>query len=186
MKASNGCDRQLVSPLQGCRAVLLGFPVSLAILSQLPAVPSPYIKMLFPSQLSVLLVFVSAVAANTGGAGFYTPGMGACGIQNSSNDMIAAVSVEFYNANSVCNKMLTAHYQGKPVTVMVTDKCGSCGMFDLDLSPAAFNQLGDPLVGRLSGVEWSLDGGGNGARSTPDQSYVEHRMVRRKRREIQS
>jgi expansin (peptidoglycan-binding protein) len=45
---------------------------------------------------------------------------------------------------------------GKTVTVTVQDKCVACAEFDLDMSPAAFNTLGDPLVGRLHGVTWDL------------------------------
>jgi len=66
------------------------------------------------------------------------------------------------------------------VTVMVTDKCPGCkGKFDLDLSPAAFNKLGDPSVGRLTGVEWSFDG------ENKKRTILEtHRMIRRKRGEV--
>ncbi|KAF8463747.1 hypothetical protein JB92DRAFT_2838864 [Gautieria morchelliformis] len=45
---------------------------------------------------------------------------------------------------------------GKTVTVTVEDKCAGCAQFDLDMSPAAFDQLADPSVGRLHGVTWHL------------------------------
>jgi len=41
------------------------------------------------------------------------------------------------------------------VAVTVVDKCGGCSNInDLDLSPAAFNQLADPALGRINPVEW--------------------------------
>ncbi|KAF8060793.1 RlpA-like double-psi beta-barrel-protein domain-containing protein-containing protein, partial [Lyophyllum atratum] len=117
-------------------------------------------------------------------------GMGSCGIRNSGGDLIAAVSAELYdtfpgatpnpNSNPVCKKTLTAHYQGRSVTVMVTDRCPGCkGKFDLDLSPAAFNMLADPSAGRLTGVEWSFDG-----EYRKRSIHETHRMVRRKRGEV--
>ena len=45
---------------------------------------------------------------------------------------------------------------GKTVTVAVEDKCTSCAMFDLDMSPAAFDKLADPSVKRIDGVTWKL------------------------------
>jgi len=130
--------------------------------------------------------------------------MGACGIQSSANDLIAAVSAEFYdtfpgatpnpNLNPVCKKILTLHHKSKSVTVMVTDKCPGCkGKFDLDLSPAAFNKLSDPSVGRLLGVKWSMHGKNQrradietlkDARAAADGITPGHRMVRRVQVEV--
>ena len=45
---------------------------------------------------------------------------------------------------------------GKSVTVTVEDKCEGCAQFDLDMSPAAFNTLADPSVGRIHDVTWHL------------------------------
>ncbi|GLB36782.1 putative lytic transglycolase [Lyophyllum shimeji] len=117
---------------------------------------------------AVLLPLISAVAAYTGDLTFFTPGLGACGLTNSDADMIAAVSVEFYNTfpgatanpnlNPICGKMATVNYGGKTIRVAITDKCYACALYDLDLSPTAFNMLADPSIGRLHGAEWTLDG----------------------------
>lgn len=44
--------------------------------------------------------------------------------------------------------------QGKTVTVTITDRCTGCALTSLDFSPAAFDELADPSVGRLYGIEW--------------------------------
>ena len=42
------------------------------------------------------------------------------------------------------------------VTVQVVDRCVGCKYFDLDLSPAAFEELADLSVGRLKNVFWEF------------------------------
>ena len=50
---------------------------------------------------------------------------------------------------------LTNTKNGKTVSVTVADACPTCGnQNDLDLSPAAFNQLASPDVGLLHNVQW--------------------------------
>ncbi|KAA1468194.1 hypothetical protein DENSPDRAFT_833424 [Dentipellis sp. KUC8613] len=101
----------------------------------------------------------------TGQGTYYATGLGSCGIVNNDSDYIVAVSHLLYdsypgaganpNANPVCNKRIQAHYQGKSVTVTVTDRCEACKMTDLDFSPAAFSQLASESIGRLNGVTWN-------------------------------
>ncbi|KAJ4485251.1 barwin-like endoglucanase [Lentinula aciculospora] len=103
--------------------------------------------------------------ANSGDGTFYAPGMGACGITNSATDLIAAMAYATFdsypgatanpNTNPICNKKVIANYQGKSVTVTITDRCAGCaGEFDLDFSPAAFDRLADESVGRIHGMTW--------------------------------
>jgi len=79
--------------------------------------------------------------------------------------MIVAVSHLLYDAypgyrlgnpnnNPVCGRNITATYQGKSVTVEVTDRCEGCELTDLDFSPGAFDKIADPAIGRLDGVTW--------------------------------
>ncbi|KAH9950476.1 RlpA-like double-psi beta-barrel-protein domain-containing protein-containing protein [Amylocystis lapponica] len=102
---------------------------------------------------------------NTGDGTFYATGLGACGITNTDTDYICAVSHLLFdtypgydgvnpNTNPVCGKQLTATYQGKSVTVTVTDRCEACLIDSIDFSPSAFDQLADPSVGRLTGMTW--------------------------------
>lgn len=109
------------------------------------------------------------VGKQTGEATYYGTGLGACGITNSDDDMIVAVSHKLFdtypgynydngagnpNNNPVCNKQITASYKGKSVTVIVTDRCTGCDTTDLDFAPAAFSKLADQSLGRLTGMTW--------------------------------
>ncbi|KAF8481499.1 hypothetical protein JB92DRAFT_2765003, partial [Gautieria morchelliformis] len=61
------------------------------------------------------------------------------------------------NGNPICGRQIQATAPGgKTITVTVEDKCAGCAQFDLGMSPAAFDQLADPRVGRLHGVTWHL------------------------------
>jgi len=97
---------------------------------------------------------------------YYGTGLGACGITNSDTDYIAAVSHLLFdtypgykvgnpNNNPLCGRKVTATYQGKSVTVAITDRCVGCRITDLDFSPTAFKQIADQALGRLYGVKWT-------------------------------
>ncbi|KAI0704953.1 RlpA-like double-psi beta-barrel-protein domain-containing protein-containing protein [Cytidiella melzeri] len=99
---------------------------------------------------------------------FYSTGLGACGITNVDTDFIAAASFLLFdgfngytganpNNNPICGKKVLAHYQGKQVTVTITDRCAGCfGKYNLDFSPSAFSQLADQTVGRIFGMTWNF------------------------------
>ncbi|KAK7691778.1 hypothetical protein QCA50_005181 [Cerrena zonata] len=124
----------------------------------------------FSSALLVLLAsWVSvgfAISSGTGAATFFNPGPGACGHTNNGQDFIVAVSAQVFdtfpgaganpNKNPVCNKKLTATFQGKSVSVTVVDRCPGCAVGDIDLSPAAFQKLASLDKGRLQGVRWTI------------------------------
>jgi hypothetical protein len=96
----------------------------------------------------------------SGQATFYAPGLGACGITNTASDMIAALNApqfgSYTNSNDDpnCGKQAQVFYNGKSVTVTITDRCPACAYGSLDLSPAAFNQLADPALGRID-ITWN-------------------------------
>ncbi|KAH9930556.1 RlpA-like double-psi beta-barrel-protein domain-containing protein-containing protein [Amylocystis lapponica] len=121
---------------------------------------------------TAFVALASAVAlgraqTNTGEATYYYPGLGACGITNTQDQYVVAVSVDFYNDypgatsnpndNPICQHSLTANYNGNSVTVAIVDQCEACAYYDIDLSPAAFQGLADLSVGRLDGVTWSVN-----------------------------
>ncbi|KAB5594258.1 Rare lipoprotein A-like double-psi beta-barrel protein [Ceratobasidium theobromae] len=102
----------------------------------------------------------------TGEGTFYATGLGACGITNVDTDFICAVSQSLFdgfegytgsdpNSNPICNRKLKATYEGKTVTVTVTDRCVGCALHDIDFSPSAFDQLADQSIGRLKGLTWT-------------------------------
>lgn len=105
------------------------------------------------------------VGTQTGQGTYYATGLGACGITNHDTDYIAAVSHLLFdafpgyddvnpNANPICNRKVQISYQGKSVSVSITDRCEACALTDLDLSVSAFKQIADPSVGRLSDIQW--------------------------------
>ncbi|KAK2461855.1 hypothetical protein APHAL10511_006318 [Amanita phalloides] len=105
------------------------------------------------------------VGMQTGQGTYYAPGLGACGIVNSNTDHIAAVSHLLFdafpgynginpNTNPVCGMKVKVFYQGRAVTVTITDRCVGCDITSLDMSPGAFDNLADEAVGRLFNIHW--------------------------------
>ncbi|TFY66344.1 hypothetical protein EVG20_g4747 [Dentipellis fragilis] len=118
---------------------------------------------------SLAVASVSAVPvrrSNSGQGTFFEVGVGACGITNVDTDLVVAVSQQLFdtfpgaganpNANPICNKPITAHFQGKSVSVKVTDRCAACALNDLDFSPSAFSKLADQSAGRIA-ITWDFD-----------------------------
>lgn len=107
---------------------------------------------------------------NMGGDGtFYTPGLGACGFTNNESELVAAVPFGLWDAvpgytggnpnnNPICGKFIKVSYQGKSVRCKVVDECMGCNIkTSVDMSPAAFNQIADPSVGRIHNIQWTWD-----------------------------
>ncbi len=98
----------------------------------------------------------------SGDGTYYNPGLGSCGFDNDDNDYIVAISHGLFdseatpnpNDNPFCGKKIKATHDGKSVTVKVVDRCTGCDYYDLDFSPAAFDQLADEAEGRIT-IEWS-------------------------------
>ncbi|EIW74044.1 plant expansin [Coniophora puteana RWD-64-598 SS2] len=116
-----------------------------------------------PSPTSTLPPFL--VGTQTGDGTFYTPGLGACGITNTEQDMIVAVSETLFdtfpgytgtnpNNNPVCNQKISATYGSITINVTVTDRCTACALTDLDFTPAGFQQFAPETAGRIHGVQW--------------------------------
>ncbi|KAF9467024.1 RlpA-like double-psi beta-barrel-protein domain-containing protein-containing protein [Collybia nuda] len=151
--------------------------------------------MLFFASALLALSSLVSVRALTGEVTFYTPGLGACGISNTENDFVAAISHFTFdtfpgatpnpNLNPICGRNLRATYQGKSVVVKVVDKCPGCGgANDVDMSPIAFRVLAPEAVGRLFGVEWDWTDSAPGPARKREESARSnvinntHRMVR--------
>ncbi|KAI0768765.1 RlpA-like double-psi beta-barrel-protein domain-containing protein-containing protein [Trametes elegans] len=90
-----------------------------------------------------------------GDATFYSPdgAFGACGGQSSSNDLVVALNPSAYNGGRNCGRRLGISFQGKYVEATAVDLCPGCARYGLDLSPAAFNSLASPDLGRIQ-VDW--------------------------------
>ncbi|CDH59901.1 riboflavin aldehyde-forming enzyme [Lichtheimia corymbifera JMRC:FSU:9682] len=122
-------------------------------------------------QLCFLVVFLlGALAAPierrkssqfSGDLTYYTPGLGSCGETNTAKDLIAALNApqmangDNPNKNPNCGKRARVKTKKGSVTVKIVDTCPPCKSGDLDLSPAAFQRLGDFDDGRIEGTwEW--------------------------------
>ncbi|KAH0610969.1 uncharacterized protein H6S33_011396 [Morchella sextelata] len=58
------------------------------------------------------------------------------------------------NNNPYCGHLHKRQAGGGGVTVTIVDRCPVCAQYDLDLSPAAFDVIGDQSAGRIA-IEWS-------------------------------
>ncbi|KAI4219523.1 MAG: hypothetical protein LQ349_008327 [Xanthoria aureola] len=129
-------------------------------------------KTLLSSAFLSFLATTTSQAATvfTGDATFYSPsvGFGSCGVQNSDSDLVAALAqstMRLYNPSNPNNNPLCGHKvkvwetsnPSNTVIVAIMDTCPGCtrSNFDLDLSPAAFNKLDNPDVGRIK-ISWEF------------------------------
>ncbi|CAG8526087.1 11848_t:CDS:2 [Ambispora leptoticha] len=101
--------------------------------------------------------------SHSGDGTFYNPGLGACGQTDDDQSMIVALNAPDFdpstpngnpNKNSLCGRQIRICYNGKTVVATIEDRCPECASGAIDMSPAVFNQLADPSVGRLHGVQW--------------------------------
>ncbi|OTB08312.1 hypothetical protein M426DRAFT_29499, partial [Hypoxylon sp. CI-4A] len=109
--------------------------------------------------LAALALAATQALAYSGDMTYYTPGLGACGKQNSASDHIVALAPAQYghdanpNKAKVCGRKISIHYGGKTATATVVDKCPGCASGSIDVSPAVFKQLAPLDKGRVK-VTW--------------------------------
>jgi expansin (peptidoglycan-binding protein) len=100
---------------------------------------------------------------------YYNPGvgLGSCGFHSADSSFTVAVSATLLskydvdsnpNHNKLCGKRIRVFRGGKSVDVTIMDKCpgGECTEYSLDLSPAAFDQIGSRDDGRYHDMSWSF------------------------------
>ncbi|KAH7020914.1 expansin-like protein [Microdochium trichocladiopsis] len=109
----------------------------------------------FTQTVLAAATLASAATAYSGQATWYEPGLGACGRTNNRNDLIAAIAPSFFthpnpNLDSICGRKAKVTRGSKTVVVTIVDKCMSCPQGNIDLSPAAFQQIGNLDEGRVS------------------------------------
>ncbi|TDL15730.1 hypothetical protein BD410DRAFT_832470 [Rickenella mellea] len=83
---------------------------------------------------------------------FNPSGVGACGVSENGGEHIAAVSPAFRN---LCGALLAVTGNGKCTVAVITDVCPGCGEFNLDLSPAAFQDLAPLSTGKVE-IVWTI------------------------------
>ncbi|OAV89517.1 hypothetical protein PTTG_04128 [Puccinia triticina 1-1 BBBD Race 1] len=93
----------------------------------------------------------------SGHATYFAPGTGACGDTNSQSDFIVAMNQAQYEGGSPCHKTVSIKNEatGKTVQAKVTDECPGCGFGSLDLSPSAFQAIGNMEQGVLP-ISWQF------------------------------
>ncbi|KAI8318774.1 barwin-like endoglucanase, partial [Martensiomyces pterosporus] len=104
----------------------------------------------------------SAFTGSFAGDGtYYTPGLGSCGLTNTDSDLIAAINAPQYGTNAnpnnapICGQCALVKGPKGQVKVKITDRCPVCKHGDLDLSPSAFEKVGDFDAGRIQ-ISWSF------------------------------
>ncbi|KAG1447782.1 hypothetical protein G6F56_009150 [Rhizopus delemar] len=96
----------------------------------------------------------------SGDGTFYAPGLGSCGWDNSSTDMIAAMNHGQMangansNNNAKCGKYINIKGPSGSVKVKIVDTCPGCATGDVDMSPAAFSKIAKLEQGRVP-ITWS-------------------------------
>ncbi|KAI9593431.1 RlpA-like double-psi beta-barrel-protein domain-containing protein-containing protein, partial [Syncephalis fuscata] len=95
-----------------------------------------------------------------GKATFYNPGIGtgACGKTHGDNEHVVAIPRSFFtsanpNLDPMCNACARVKGPKGSIIVKVVDICPTCPGNTIDLSPAAFSQIGIQDEGRIS-VSW--------------------------------
>jgi hypothetical protein len=92
------------------------------------------------------------VGAGAGDATYFTPGLGACGLYNSSSDPIVALSAPDFdpstpdgnpNNNPLCDKKILITQNGRSTSARIVDRCASCKAGDILETQAVEDALGN-------------------------------------------
>ncbi|KAL7269600.1 hypothetical protein RUND412_007725 [Rhizina undulata] len=107
----------------------------------------------------------------TGDGTYYNPALGACGINSTDTDFVGAVSWIVFdkaqvggnpNNNPLCGrKVRVSRFRSElstpvnaSVEVTIVDRCTGCNATAIDLSPVAFDQIAEQVLGRVL-VSWA-------------------------------
>jgi len=93
-----------------------------------------------------------------GRATYFSPGLGACGVQNGDNDHIVALPISDFANGAHCGKKIriTCNKTGTSHTAIVRDQCESCNEGDLDMSPSLFLALVGDLGLGVFQMSWGF------------------------------
>ncbi|KAH9833602.1 uncharacterized protein C8Q71DRAFT_774126 [Rhodofomes roseus] len=112
------------------------------------------------------LASAQALNSTNGTLFWFTPGLGACGFTNTSDQVVASVSADVFNNfpgatpnpndNPICDHNLTVSYNGTNVTAPIVDYAPDASESYVGFSPAAFEEFESTDAGIISGVEWEI------------------------------
>lgn len=133
--------------------------------------------------------------SHSGDATYYTfaDGTGACGFATST-DYVAALNMPDWMGSGMCGTCAAIDGPMGSVTVRIVDLCPECASGDLDLSPAAFDQIAERSAGRVAmswrevpcpvtgPVVFHVDSGANGYYLAVNVRNHRHRLARIERR----
>ncbi|KAI7867726.1 RlpA-like double-psi beta-barrel-protein domain-containing protein-containing protein [Spinellus fusiger] len=82
---------------------------------------------------------------------------GICGDKYKNTDLVAALSAkQMGKTNEHCGKQVSVMgSSGNTIEVKIVDVCDTCNEGDVDLSPRAFEQIGEFSHGSIS-VRWNF------------------------------
>ncbi|CCM03001.1 uncharacterized protein FIBRA_05116 [Fibroporia radiculosa] len=121
------------------------------------------------SSVALLALFLGVAKAQTGtGTLFwFTPGVGACGFTNTTDQSVASVSEEVFNNypgatynpndNPICHHNLTVTYNGTSVVAQIVDYYVSTPYNRVGLSESAFDVFAPSSQGIVPNVTWVVD-----------------------------
>lgn len=95
---------------------------------------------------------------HTGEATFYTfaSGAGSCMFDSTPNDlMIGAMNNIDYAGSAICGACASVTGPRGTIIIRIVDRCPECPQGNIDLSPLAFSQLGDTILGHIP-IRWQL------------------------------
>jgi expansin (peptidoglycan-binding protein) len=96
------------------------------------------------------------VKRTSGTATYYDVGLGSCGEENSNDEMVVALSPDRMDGGEACGRTIQVDTEDGSVSATVVDTCPGCDYNSIDLSPAAFDNIGDQARGRID-VTWHWD-----------------------------
>lgn len=137
--------------------------VALLVLSRLLSLTIPLMAQSIPNQTVWLPIIFNGVAKPAGNpihqglATFYgATGAGACSFDPSPGDLlVAAMNAEEYSTAAVCGAFVLVNGPKGSVTVRIVDLCPECKADHLDLSQEAFQQIAEPVQGRVA-ITWQV------------------------------
>jgi expansin (peptidoglycan-binding protein) len=95
---------------------------------------------------------------HSGQATFYTfaDGGGACMFDPTPNDLlVGAMNAIDYNTSQVCGECVSLTGPHATILIRIVDLCPECAQGNIDLSPLAFSQIADTILGKVP-ITWQV------------------------------